>query len=126
MSLEPKTILFVEDERAIRKLISTILKRAGYRVLEASDAGEAEVIWTRENSGIDLLLTDIAMPGLSGPELARDLLAERPALKVLFASGNSEHLPPHIAILLGQARVLQKPYAPKQLLEAVADALQEP
>ena len=54
---------------------------------------------------------------------ARDLLAQRPALKVLFASGNSAHLPPHIAQLLGNTRILEKPYAAKQLLDAVAEAL---
>jgi two-component system, cell cycle sensor histidine kinase and response regulator CckA len=70
-----RTVLVVEDEESLRKLATSVLKRAGYRVLEASDPEEAAQLWRSEFSSIDLLFTDILMPCLSGPELARELVA---------------------------------------------------
>jgi signal transduction histidine kinase len=85
-----ETILVVEDDPSLRNSVITILSRLGYRVLEASTGVAALEVWKKNRNEIRLLLTDLVMPdGMNGKELARLLLAERPALKVIYASGYS-------------------------------------
>jgi CheY-like chemotaxis protein len=91
--IQPKTgtptILVVDDEKGLRELAKRLLERQGYTVLIAGDAAEAFRL-AEDHPSIDLLLTDVVMPGLSGPELTRQLLAGRPSLKVIYMSGYTD------------------------------------
>jgi two-component system cell cycle sensor histidine kinase/response regulator CckA len=115
-----RTILIVEDDESLRRVASSVLKRAGYRVLEANDADQAAEMWRAEFSKIDVLFTDILMPSLSGPELARELLSARPDLKVVFSTGSERAVVRKTINLVQSKRLLQKPYTPGQLREAIA------
>lgn len=120
-----KTILLVEDEEPIRRLASTILKRTGYRVLEACDGAEAAKLWRAEGESIDLLFTDVIMPNLGGPELAQELVAARPDLKVVFTTGSNQLVIDKTMKSIEHKRFLQKPYTPSQLKETIAATLFE-
>src|SRR5206468_3949734 len=82
-----ETILLVEDEDQVRTVACSILQRHGYRVLDAHNAGEALLICEKHGEKIDLLLTDIVMPQMSGPELAGRLSQSRPEMKLVCMSG---------------------------------------
>lgn len=84
-----ETILLVEDEESVRSLIGAVLRRQGYRVLDAADAVEARALFATHNRTVDLLLTDVVMPGMNGPALAQHLVGCRSDLRVLFISGYS-------------------------------------
>ncbi len=87
------TILFVEDEPAVRDTTATMLRRIGYRVLEASHGPEALGVWQREGPGIDLLLTDLVMPqGMNGLELGETLRRSKPALGIVIISGYTDQI----------------------------------
>ncbi|HEX3703005.1 MAG TPA: ATP-binding protein [Vicinamibacterales bacterium] len=81
------TVLLVEDEAAVRTIISAVLRRHGYRVLEAGTAIDAIALFDEHPGAIDVLLTDVIMPGINGPALAQRLVAIRPEMRVLFISG---------------------------------------
>jgi PAS domain S-box-containing protein len=117
-----ETILVVEDEPAVRQITRRMLVMSGYRVLEASNAGEALLIGERHQGDIDIVLTDIVMPYLSGVEGARRLVVQRPTLKVVFMSGYSDTYDPVELEALG-AQFLSKPFTRDQLLVAVETAL---
>jgi PAS domain S-box-containing protein len=87
---ERETILLVEDEDAVRAIVSTVLRRQGYHVLEAATPTIAAAIFAQRNGAIDLLLTDVVMPEMSGPALAQRLIELRPELRVLFISGYAD------------------------------------
>ncbi|MBI4867509.1 MAG: response regulator [Candidatus Wallbacteria bacterium] len=117
------TVLLVEDEDSLRILCSRVLRRQGYEVLEARHGGEALLLCERHSGHLHLLLTDVIMPGMSGPELARRLTALRPAMKVLFMSGYTDD-----ALLAHGAAgdsidLLNKPYTAAGLLEKVRKVL---
>ncbi|MFN2317828.1 MAG: PAS domain S-box protein [Gemmatimonadales bacterium] len=122
-----ETILAVEDEESLRRIVTTVLERYGYRVLVAADGLEALELWRTHGGSVDLLLTDLVMPhGLSGWDLAERLRAERPTLRVLVMSGYD----PEERGLGHQARgadlhhnFLPKPYVPSELARAVRDCL---
>jgi DNA-binding NtrC family response regulator len=80
------TILVVDDEAEIRKLVTAMLTRTGYRVLTA-DSGQNAVRLFRNNPGVELLLTDVVAPGMSGPMIADEIAALKPEIKVVFMSG---------------------------------------
>jgi PAS domain S-box-containing protein len=110
-----ETILVVEDEAPLRGIVCTVLKRLGYRVLEAESGVVALEVWERHRSEIDLLFTDMVMPnGISGPQLATELRRQRPDLKILFTSGYSRKTNATAEGLLDVPH-LQKPYRPTQL-----------
>jgi PAS domain S-box-containing protein len=122
-----ETILLVEDEDPVRKLARHILESVGYRVLEASGAGEARTIAAAHQGPLDLLLTDVVMPGPNGSELAAGLTAERHGLRVLFMSGYADNTVVNRSILAAGHAFLQKPFAPQQLTKKVREILdQEP
>ena len=128
MSNRPKrsrTILIVDDEEPIRKLTTRILKEAGYTVLEARDPTEAWRIWCRDRESIDLLFTDIIMPMMSGPELAREFSLMCPKLKIIFATGSSRIIVRETMDLIPHKRFLEKPYTPRELKDAIAGAFNE-
>lgn len=113
------TILLVEDEPAVKGLFAQALRREGYTVHEARNGVEAlEVEKTIEH--VDVLVTDVVMPYMKGPELARHLLAKQHDLKVIFVSGYVApgDLGPHEALL-------QKPFVRQQLIEKVREVLGE-
>ena len=111
------TILVVDNDRQVRKLIVSILTSAGYRVLAASGGDQALVEIQQRAKEIDLLITDIVMPGLGGADVYAALKAERPEAEVLFVSGFMSRAP-----LPGS--FLQKPFTVDQLLERVTELLQ--
>jgi len=115
-----ETILLVEDDRAVRTLASLILKRNGYRVLEADSGSAAIKIWRDHQESIDLLFTDMVMPGaMSGLKLSQQLLAAKPTLKVIFASGYSDEVLAEGPALRETANFLDKPYSSEALLQRI-------
>ncbi|HEY3204789.1 MAG TPA: PAS domain S-box protein [Thermoanaerobaculia bacterium] len=118
-----ETILLVEDEDAVRELTRRCLQSAGYTVLEAASAEAALDVCARHPERIDLLLTDVIMPGVSGPELSRRLLENRPAIRVLYVSGYTDTAIASQGILEAGAFFLQKPFSPDSLARKVRDVL---
>jgi PAS domain S-box-containing protein len=122
-----ETILLVEDEEAVRSLAILVLNRHGYRVLEAASPDEALKVWERHSTRIDLLLSDMVMPGdMTGRNLADRLRALKPGLKVILASGYSSGAAGHAAARDSATPFLQKPYAPRVLAQTVRKVLDEP
>jgi signal transduction histidine kinase/ActR/RegA family two-component response regulator len=116
-------VLLVEDEDAVRNLTARMLAQAGYSVTATSDAADALKLSRTELDDFDLLLTDVVMPGMSGPELAAHLLKRRPKLKVIYVSGYTDHPLITGADLVERAVMLQKPFTRDQLLQKIAGAL---
>jgi len=110
-----ETVLVVEDERIVRELIREILSWQGYEVLVASRGAEALEVSERQKGPIHLLITDVVMPGMTGPELARRLTARRPATKVLFMSGYTDDSILHHGVLEPGTEFLQKPFTAESL-----------
>jgi two-component system, cell cycle sensor histidine kinase and response regulator CckA len=119
-----ETILLVEDESPVRIMVRNILKRYGYQVLEAKNGMEALQVWANYKQQIHLLFTDMVMPeGLTGRELAEQLLAERPELKVIYSTGYSMDLSDQGLALQEGLNFLQKPYEPQTLAQTVRNCL---
>jgi two-component system cell cycle sensor histidine kinase/response regulator CckA len=119
-----ETILLVEDEAAVRDLARLVLERYGYTVLIAENGPAALEVWRQNKGRIDLVLTDLVMPGgLSGRALAAQLQAERPGLKVIFTSGYSDEIVSRHLDLQSGCNFLQKPYPPRDLAETVRNCL---
>jgi signal transduction histidine kinase/ActR/RegA family two-component response regulator len=121
-SAAPATILLVEDEDAVREMAGGLLKRAGYAILPASGPAEALAIFEKEQARISLLLTDVVMADLNGPELAERLTRHRPELRVVFISGYSDPLSGTSAED-GHSAFLSKPFSAAALIATVQDAL---
>jgi CheY-like chemotaxis protein len=120
------TILLVEDEDGVRRVATRILEARGYVVLAAADGEEARTVARMHAGRIDLLLTDVVMPRLGGPELARELTAIEPSLRTLFASGHAIDEVERRGIVAGEGTFLHKPYTPDALAAAVRRALDAP
>jgi PAS domain S-box-containing protein len=119
-----ETILVVEDEDAVRLLVVNLLERRGYTVLQATSGADALEVWQRARDQIDLVLTDLVMPGgMNGHELAARLRADRPALKVVYTSGYSADLTQHGASLIDGANFLPKPYRADKLARTIREQL---
>jgi two-component system, cell cycle sensor histidine kinase and response regulator CckA len=119
----PRTILVVEDEASLRKLTRTTLQDTGYTVLEAGDAIEALRIADETPGAIDLLLTDVVMPGMSGRVLAERLVPLRPDLRVLYMSGYTDGAVADHGVLESGISVLHKPFTRDQLIRRVENVL---
>lgn len=120
-----ETLLVVEDEEALRILAKRILERQGYRVLLAANAGEALQLF-KSNEIIDLILTDVIMPGGSGAELTKRLVAERPGLKVLYMSGYTDDAISHHGVLDPGIAFLNKPFTSESLRRKIREVLDGP
>ncbi len=117
-----ETILLVEDEEGVRTFVATILRGHGYRVLEADRADRAEAL-AAEADGIDLLITDVVMPGRNGRELAERLQASTPTLRVLFTSGYPADNALRSGIGDATTAFIEKPFGPDELARAVRELL---
>lgn len=118
-----ETILLVEDEPLVREFARRALARLGYTVIEAASGEEALEIMTRDARVIDLLVTDVIMPGIRGPQLAAKLRETRPGLKTLFMSGYTENALNEHDLIEGQVHFIAKPLAIQKLTSTVREIL---
>lgn len=113
-----KNVLLVEDERAIRDLISPVLKRAGYKVIEVSNGKQALDVFDKFKSKFDLIISDMNLPGMNGDKLASIILKNKPEIKILFISGISLKIMKNI-FDHKKIEYLEKPFSLDQLLKKV-------
>lgn len=118
-----ETVLVVEDEEAVRCLVREMLAESGYTVLEAADGETALSLATSHTEPIDLLLTDVIMPQISGREVAERLLTQLPHLRVLFMSGYMDDAVVRHGILAAEVDFLAKPFSGNALLVKVREVL---
>jgi signal transduction histidine kinase len=118
-----ETILLVEDEAQVRELAHTMLSRLGYRVILAQNLEEAIRVSAEYQEKIDLLLTDVVMPGGSGADLAREITALRPGIHVLYMSGYTDNIIVRQGILRAETPFLQKPFTADNLQRTVREVL---
>jgi CheY-like chemotaxis protein len=118
---DAETILIVEDQEATAQITRILLESWGYRVLEAHSGPEALDLLSVDGSAVQLVLTDVIMPGMSGPQLAAELLARRPDLRIVFMSG-------YPADQLNQSDIafLPKPFNPSSLSRMIRKELDRP
>jgi two-component system cell cycle sensor histidine kinase/response regulator CckA len=119
-----ETVLLVEDERAVRDLAREVLQRCGYSVLVAADGGEALAVAAKFGGAIDLLLTDVVMPNMNGRQLASQLTALRPAMKVLYISGYTANAIFRHGVLEPGTEFLPKPFTPDLLARKIREVLE--
>jgi CheY-like chemotaxis protein len=117
------TILIVEDDPGIRDLSAKILSRCGYHVLAAGGGDEAREICERHDGAIHLLLSDVLMPGMTGPMVAEMLTAMRPGLKVVFMSGYTDDVVVRHGVMEREVPFLQKPFTPERLANKIGEVL---
>lgn len=121
-----ETILLVEDEEMVRSLARTLLRRNGYKVLESEDCDDALRIARQYEGTIDLLLTDVVMPRMSGPRLAEHVRLCREGIRVLFMSGYAENAVQNRGLLDATGSFLEKPFSAESLLQMVRQTLAAP
>jgi len=118
-----ETVLLTEDEQDVREIAREFLESGGYKVVEAKDASEAVQLARQHSGAIDLLVTDMVMPGMTGQELAVQLQREYPGLCIVFMSGYSEHAATEMANADPTVRLLSKPFSRGALLRTVREIL---
>jgi len=118
-----ETILLVEDEAQVRAVASNILRKHDYQVLEAATPAEAIRLCEAHQGGIQLLLTDVVMPGMSGPDLAKRLAGARPEMRVLCMSGYTDDSVVRHGVLASQIAFIQKPFTADTLTTRVREVL---
>jgi two-component system cell cycle sensor histidine kinase/response regulator CckA len=121
-----ETILVAEDEDGVRSLTREVLEKYGYRVLEAANGEEALNVADRHDGPVDLLLSDVVMPRMGGPELAQALLQRRPTVKVLYMWGYTDHPMVRRGVVDAGVAFLQKPFTPTLLVSRIRELLEKP
>ena len=121
------TILVIEDEPVLLSLARMVLENSGYHVLEASSGDEALTLWKQKKDTVDLVLTDMVMPGsLSGPQVAQMMRADNPTLQVIYSSGYSMDSMVDTTGDSDPKSYLPKPYVPSTLIKAIKSRLETP
>ncbi len=118
-----ETVLAVEDDASVLRLTVEILRSSGYNVLEAGTADRAMELARSHGKPIDLLLTDVVLPKMNGPEMAAQIRKIHPGIRVLYTSGHTEEMMAHHGILKKGIMFLQKPFTARAIREKVAEAL---
>ena len=121
-----ETILLVEDDEAVRRAAVRVLRRAGYQVIVAENGAEALAAVKAHQGSIDLLMTDVVMPGMTGPEVARRLSEISPGLRVLLVSGYSDEVMLRQGLIERGQHYLEKPFVVDGLLDRVREVLDAP
>ena len=119
-------ILLVDDDAGVRDVVAFTLRRDGYEVDEERDGPSALELLRRHNEPIDLLLTDVVMPGMSGPDVAAAVSSLRPGTHVLYMSGYTDSAIVHHGVLEPGIAFLQKPFSADDLTRKVRSLLDEP
>ena len=120
----PRTVLLLEDEQVVRTLVREVLEHGGFKVLEAETAAQALDLAGR-HSAIDVLLTDVVMPTMSGPQVAAELALASPELKVIFMSGYTDEAVLRHGAFDGKTAFIQKPFTAAELTEKVRSMLDD-
>jgi CheY-like chemotaxis protein len=117
------TVLLVEDDAGVREVAARALRDGGYRVLAASGAGEAMELAARAPGPVDILVTDVVMPGVNGKALAQELLLRLPSMRVLYVSGYADDILGRHGVLEPGLEFLAKPFTPESLVSKVGTVL---
>jgi CheY-like chemotaxis protein len=120
-----ETILLVEDEAEVRRLAREILTRQGYLVLEAASGPEALRLWQERSGAVDMILTDVVMPQMSGPKLVERLKALCPDVRVVYMSGYTDDVIARHGIISAETEFLQKPFTLDSLAAKVRSVLDQ-
>ena len=123
LSRGDETILVVEDDKEVRKVTARILRMQGYRVLEASNEADAFSICDQHDGPIHLMVTDVVMPKMQGPELAKRLSSLYPEMKIIYMSGHIKNVISHHSILEEGMEYIQKPFTINELARKVREVL---
>jgi CheY-like chemotaxis protein len=123
---EAETVLVVEDDEAVLRLVKASLERMGYRVLAASDPQGALALMKLHSGPIRLLLTDVVLPGINGKTLAEMILVSHPETKVLYTSGYTQNAIAQYGVLEPGVEFIEKPFTPEALVQKVREVLDKP
>lgn len=122
-SLGSETLLIVENEAAIRELLQIAMQKTGYTALTAASGREAISVVRSHPRAIDLVITDVVMPDMTGPELVQQLTLVQPRLRTLFMSGYHNDALGDLGVLPDHVNFIQKPFSPKLIAQKVRDIL---
>lgn len=120
--MEPKTILVVDDDAAVLRLVSQVLIRDGHTVIAAAGPQQAAATFAGEHANVALVVCDVVMPGMSGPDLIQQFVAAKPNVRVLFITGFA-HAEALRRGITGENPVLYKPFTPRELVAKVRELL---
>ena len=121
----PDHILLVDDETALRSYLAKALRARGYNVIDVATGAEAIALVRRDNPPIDLLVTDVIMPGISGPQIVTELLTTHPALKVIFISGYTDDFLNRYGSFGPETTLISKPFHAEALVAAINKTMGE-